>query len=97
VRVGKIINLYVTSYKRNSLGPKYKGVLMFMLVDQHKVMPERIDNFYSCAADSETSLKFVNVEDLCTLLSLVNARSGDPTMVNLVPVAHAFPISWIKE
>ena len=97
MRVGRIIKLHVTSYQRKSIGPKFRGPLMFMQVEQHKVMPERIDNFYSCAKDSETSPRFVHVENLCTLLASVADRSENPSMVNLIPIAQAFPVSWIAE
>jgi hypothetical protein len=93
--VGRIVNLFVASYKRKTLGPKYQGTVLFMKVLEHKVMPERVDNFYVCANNSETSPKFVRIEDFCTLLAEVKARSEKPNEVNLVPVAHAFPMSWM--
>jgi hypothetical protein len=62
---------------------------------QHNVMPERVDNFYVCAENSDTSVKYVRVQDLCTLLAEVSPRNGNEAMVNLVPIAHAFPVSWV--
>jgi hypothetical protein len=90
-----MVNLFITTYKRKSVGPKYKGTVLYMKIMEHNVRPERIDNFYACARNSETSTKFVRVADLCTLLAEVNDRSGNPNVVNLIPIAHAFPISWI--
>jgi hypothetical protein len=56
-----------------------------------------VENFYACAANSETSVKFVRVQDLCTLLAEVSPRTVNPNMINLVPIAHAFPLSWVAE
>jgi hypothetical protein len=95
--VGRLVNLYITTYKRKTVGPKYKGVYLFMKMLVHTVQPERVDNFYRCAKISDTNPTFVRVADLCTLLAEVPDRSGDPTMVNLLPLAHAFPVSWIAE
>ena len=61
LRVGKLICLYVIPYKRKRVGPKYKGTVLFMKILQHNVMPERVDNFYACAAESETTVKYVRV------------------------------------
>ena len=97
VRVGRMLNLFITTYKRKSLGPKYQGTTLFMKMMEHKVMPERIDNYYRCASISETTPVYVRVEDLCTLLAQVADHSGNPNMVNLLPLAHAFPVSWISE
>ena len=88
-------NLIVITYKRKKVGPRYQGTILFMKMMQHNVMPERVDNFYACAAISETSLRYVRVQDLCTLLAEVNPRTVSPNMVNLVPIAHAFPLSWV--
>jgi hypothetical protein len=89
--------MYVVPYKRKAVGRKYKGTILFMKILQHNVMPERVDNFYVCAANSETSVKYVRVQDLCTLLAEVNPRTVNPNMVNLVPIAHAFPLSWVAQ
>lgn len=102
LRVGRLQNLFVVSYQRRTLGPKYKGAFLLMCMEQHLVMPQRVDNFYRCAKDSATETVFVRVEDLCTLLAEVPDRPsrehlGDPDMVNLLPLAHAFPVSWISE
>jgi hypothetical protein len=96
LRVGRIVSLFVITYKRKAVGPTYKGTVLFMKVLQHNVMPERVDNFYVCAKNSTTIDKFVRVEDFCTLLAEVDSRSGNPNEVNLVPVAHAFPVSWVQ-
>jgi hypothetical protein len=93
--VGRLISLYVVPYKRKSVGPKYKGEVLFVRMKEHNVMPETVDNFYACAANSSTSIKYVRVQDLCTLLAEVKPRLVNPTMVNLVPIAHAFPVSWV--
>ena len=95
LRVGRIMNLHVTTYKRKSIGPKYQGTVLFMRIMENTVMPERIDNFYECARQCTTSPKFVRVQDLCTLMAEVDARSGNPLLVNLIPIATAFPVSWI--
>jgi hypothetical protein len=58
-------------------------------------MPERVENFYACAEFNETSLKYVRVQDLCTLLAEVNPRTVRANTINLVPIAHAFPVSWV--
>jgi len=92
--VGRIVNLFVITYKRKTLGPKNKGTVLFMKVFEYNVMPERVDNFYVCAKNSTTVPKFVRVEDFCTLLAEVDSRSGNPDEVNLVPIAHAFPVTW---
>jgi hypothetical protein len=93
--VGRIVNLFVVNYKRKQVGPKYQGKVLFMKIEEHKVTPERVDNFYACAAISATSVKYVRVQDLCTLLAEVKPRTVDPSMLNLVPIAHAFPVSWV--
>ncbi len=90
-----MVHLSVITYKRKQVGPKYQGTVLFMKVLQHNVMPERIANFYSCAEISETSIQYVRVQDLCTLLAEVEPRSRELGMVNLVPIAHAFPVSWV--
>ena len=95
LRVGRMVNLFVITYKRKTVGRQYQGTVLFMKMLQHTVMPERVDNFYACAADSETTEKYVRVQDLCTLLAEVKPRTWNPNMVNLVPIAHAFPVSWI--
>jgi hypothetical protein len=95
--VGRLICMNVVPYKRKTVGPKYQGTILFMKIQQHNVMPERVDNFYACAANSETSVKYVRVQDLCTLLAEVNPRTVSPNMVNLVPIAHAFPLSWVAQ
>ena len=95
MRVGRMVSLFVVPYKRKQVGPKYQGKILFMKILEHNVMPEKVDNFYACAAISETSVKYVRVQDLCTLLAEVNPRTVDPNMVNLVPIAHAFPVSWV--
>ena len=90
-----MLNLITIPYKRKRVGPKYKGTVLFMKILQHDVMPERVDNFYACAAISATTMRYVRVQDLCTLLAEVKPRTVDPNMVNLVPIAHAFPMSWV--
>ena len=90
-----MLNLITIPYKRKRVGPKYKGTVLFMKILQHDVMPERVDNFYACAKISETNVKYVRVQDLCTLLAEVKPRTVNPNMVNLVPIAHAFPVSWV--
>lgn len=87
--------MFVIPYKRKRVGPKYQGTVLFVKMLQHNVMPERVDNFYVCAENSETSVKYVRVQDLCTLLAEVEPRTPNPNMVNLVPIAHAFPVSWV--
>ena len=84
-------------YQRKQVGPKYKGTMLFMTMLQHNVMPERVDNFYACAAISDTSVKYVRVQDLCTQLAEVAPRTERPNMINLVPIAQAFPVSWCVE
>jgi hypothetical protein len=95
LRVGKVIQLVVTTYQRKTVGPRYKGVVLFVKMLEYNVMPERVDNFYVCPPENESSLKFVRVEDLCTLLAQVKPRTGNVNEVNLVPIAHAFPVMWI--
>jgi hypothetical protein len=95
LQVGRFVSLYVVPYKRKSVGPKYKGEILFMRMQEHNVRPEQIDNFYACARVSQTSVKYVRVNDLCTLLAEVEPRLVSTTMVNLVPIAHAFPVSWV--
>lgn len=95
--MGRLISLYVVPYKRKSVGPKYKGEVLFMRMKEHNVMPERVDNFYACAERSATSVKYVRVQDLCTLLAEVKPRTVSANMVNLVPIAHAFPLSWVAQ
>ena len=87
--------MIVINFKRKNVGRQYKGTVLFIKMLQHNVMPERVDNFYECAAISETSVKYVRVQDLCTLLAEVKPRTVSPNMVNLVPIAHAFPVSWV--
>jgi hypothetical protein len=96
VKVGRTVNMFVVKYKRKQLGPKYQGTVLFMKMLQHNVMPERVDNFYVCAEISETSVRYVRVQDLCTLLAEVKPRTYQPGMVSLVPIAHAFPVSWVE-
>jgi hypothetical protein len=67
---------------------------MFMKMLQHNVMPERVDNFYVCADNSDTTIKYVRLQDLCTLLAEADPRTPTPNMLNLVPISHAFPVSW---
>ena len=93
--MGKLDSLFVVPYKRKSVGPKYKGEILFMRMKEHNVRPENVDNFYACASASTTSLKYFRVQDLCTLLAEVKPFTVNPAMVNLVPIAHAFPVSWI--
>jgi hypothetical protein len=95
LRVGRVVNLFVTTFKRKKVGRKNKGTVLFLKVLENKVMPERIENYYVCARNSETRTTYVRVEDMCTLLAEVADRLGDPTIVNLVPISHAFPVSWI--
>ena len=95
LRVGRMVNMFVITYKRKRVGRKYQGTVLFLKMLQHNVMPERVQNFYVCAAISETSVKYVRVQDLCTLLAEVEPRTVSPNMVNLVPIAHAFPVSWV--
>ena len=94
-QVGKLDSLFIVPYQRKSVGPKYKGEMLFMRMHQHNVRPENVDNFYAYAAASTTSVKYVRVQDLCTILAKVKTRVPNPAMVNLVPIAHAFPVSWI--
>ena len=93
--MGRLDSLFVVPYKRKRIGPKNKGEILFMRMKQHNVRPENIDNFYACAAASSTSIKYVRVQDLCTILAEVKPRVPNHAMVNLVPIAHAFPVSWI--
>jgi len=95
LRVGRMVNLLFIKFKRKRVGPKYQGTILFINMLQHNVAPERIDNFYACEASSETTARYVRVQDLCTLLAEVNPRTVSPNMVNLVPIAHAFPVSWV--
>ena len=102
LRVGRMVNLFVVSFQRKALGPKYKGTVLLMCMEEHLVMPESVENYYRCASDSTTANVFVRVADLCTLLAEVPDRPcrehlGDPDMVNLIPLATAFPVSWISE
>lgn len=92
-----MVNMFVINYKRKRVGPKYQGTVLLLKMLQHNVMPERVQNFYACAVNSETSVKYVRVQDLCTLLAEVKPRTESPNMVNLVPIAHAFPVSchWV--
>ena len=90
-----MVNMYIVTYKRHRVGPKYQGTIMFVKMLQHNVMPERVDNFYACRKKSETSVKYVRVQDLCTLLAEVRPRTEQPNVINLVPIAHAFPVSWV--
>jgi hypothetical protein len=94
LKVGKTLQVMIVTYKRKRVGPKYKGTVLFMKMMQHNVMPTMVDNFFTCAVTCETSLQYVRVQDLCTLLAEVAPRSENPNMVNLVPIAHAFPVSW---
>jgi hypothetical protein len=94
LRVGRTVQVIVITFQRKRMGPKYKGTVLFMKMLQHNVMPERVDNFYACAAVSDTTPKYVRVQDLCTILAEVLPRTVSPNMVNLVPIAHAFPVSW---
>ena len=89
--MGRLVSLYVVPYQRKSVGPKYKGEVLFMRMKELNVMPETVDNFYACAANSQTSIKYVRVQDLCTLLAEVRPRFVNPTMVKLVPVAMLSP------
>lgn len=93
--MGKLVNMFVVTYKRKQVGPKYQGTILFMKMLQHNVMPKRVANFYECPAINETSVRYVRVEDLCTLLASVKPHTERPGMVNLVPIAHAFPVSWV--
>jgi hypothetical protein len=95
LRVGRMVSLFVVTFKRKHVGPKYQGTVLFVKMLQHNVMPERVDNFYVCVENSETSEKYVRVQDLCTLLAEVKPRSLHPNMINLVPIATAFPVSWV--
>jgi hypothetical protein len=88
------VQLVKITYKRKRVGPKNQGTVLFMKMMQHNVMPERVDNFFVCASNSDTTMKYVRVQDLCTLLAEVNPRSDNVNIVNLVPIAHAFPVSW---
>ena len=97
LQVGRVVNMCFVRYQRKQVGPKYKGTMLFMTMLQHNVMPERVDNFYACAAISDTSVKYVRVQDLCTLLAEVAPRTESPNMINLVPIAQAFPVSWCVE
>ena len=97
LRVGRTIQVITITFKRKRMGPKYKGTVLFMKMLQHNVMPERVDNYYACAAISDTTLKYVRFQDLCTILAEVIPRNFGPDMVNLVPIAHAFPVSWCAD
>ena len=90
-----MVNMFAITYKRKRVGPKYQDTVLFMKMLQHNVMPELVDNFNVCAEISETSVTYVRVQDLCTLLAEVNPRTVNPNMVNLVPIAHAFPVYWV--
>lgn len=92
-----MVRMFVVTYKRKRVGRKYKGTILFLEMLQHNVMPERVDNFYACAEESDTSGRYVRVQDLCTLLAEVKPRTERPSMVNLVPIAHAYPVSWVAE
>jgi len=92
-----VVNLYIVTFKRKRLGPKYQGTVLFMKMMELKVMPDRVHNFYRCKRNSETTPKYVRVSELCTLLAEVDDHAGVPNMSNLIPIAHAFPISWISE
>ena len=91
-----MVSLFVVPYKRKNVGPKYKGEVLFLRMQEHNVRPENVDNFYACASVSATSVKYVRVQDLCTLLAEVKPRTVNPSVVNLVPITHAFPVSWIE-
>jgi hypothetical protein len=93
--VGKLVNMFVVTYKRKQVGPKYQGTILFMKMMQHNVMPKRVFNFYECPSINETSVRYVRVQDLCTLLATVSPHTASPNRVNLVPIAHAFPVSWV--
>jgi hypothetical protein len=90
-----MVHLVVTTFKRKSVGRKFQGRVLFMKVLERVVMPKRIHNYYVCAATGETTVKYVRVEDMCTLMAEVPDRAGRPNFVNLVPISHAFPISWV--
>ena len=90
-----MVNMLFITFKRKRVGPKNQGTILFMKVLQNNVMPERVDNVYACAENSETTARYVRVQDLCTLLAAVRPRTVSPNMVNLVPIAHAFPVSWV--
>lgn len=92
--MGRTVQVIVIDYKRKRVGPKYKGTVLFMKMMQHNVRPESVDNFFVCSEDNEKSLKYVRIQDLCTLLAEVDPRCGKQGLVNLVPIAHAFPVSW---
>jgi hypothetical protein len=95
LRVGRTVHMLSIDFKRKRVGPQYKGTVLFMKMLQYNVMPERVENFYACAAMSETSEKYVRVQDLCTLLAEAPHRSGRDNMIDLVPIAQAFPVSWV--
>ena len=97
LRVGMIVNLYVTTYKRKAIGPKYQGKMLYMMVRERIVVPERVGNYWVCPKVGLTEVKFVNLTDMCTLLADVDDNKGDVDVMNLVPLCHAFPVSWIHE
>jgi hypothetical protein len=92
-----MVQLVATTFKRKSVGRKYKGTVLFMKMLQHDVMPEKVHNYYVCAKNRSTAVQYVRVQDLCTLLAEVPDRAGDANKVNLVPICHAFPVSWIAD
>jgi hypothetical protein len=97
MRVGRMVKLHIATYQRLRVGPKYAGRVLFMEVQELTEMPERVENFYVCAKHAETSRRYVAVENMCTLLADVDDRYDDPNIVNLVPLTHAFPVSWVNE
>ena len=90
-----MICLCSVDFKRKTLGPKNKGTVLFLRIMQHNVMPTRVDNLYVSTKHNETTEKFVPVQNMNSLLAEVPPRSGHPDMVTLIPIARAFPVSWV--
>jgi hypothetical protein len=95
LRVGELVNMFVVTYKRKRVGPKYQGTVLFMKMMQYNVTPKRKANYYECRSVNETSVKYVRVQDLCTLLASVRSNTSRANRINLVPIAQAFPVSWV--
>jgi hypothetical protein len=85
----------ITTFKRKQMGRKYQGKVLFMLVLERSRIPVKVDNYYVCDRVANTTEKYVRVSDMCALLAEVDDRDANPSKINLVPIAHAFPISWI--
>ena len=82
-------------FQAQAHGPQVPGHGPLLLVLENNVVPVKVDNFYVCDRETNTSEKYVRVSDMCALLAEVDDRTGNPNKHNLLPIAHAFPISWI--